>query len=193
MSFSAYAYDEEITLIEVGDEEMFIGFFALDEQAFDNTKLGVNEQTSGSGAISDSKYKLPQEVNLDVLDDRYESGDNIFSTLELEIPQTVLSQGGVFEYSIVGPNGIEYEMKSIIVDNNKNKLITYNLPETAEDGVWTMKGQIKFEGYEPVKVSDTFKVKNYSIFIWYLLAIIVISIMGIMIYSKRKSNNIEYE
>lgn len=189
---SIYAYDKQSTLIEVGDEQLSIGYFALDTMALNNNNLGATPNNGGSaGGISTSKYKLPKEINLSVLDGRYESGSNVFSTLELSLPQQLLSQSGTFEYSVVGPDGTEYQMKAISIDNNKNKLLVYDLPKSAQDGIWTMKGDLKFDGYEPIKVSDTFKVKNYTLFIWYLLAIIILTTMAMIMYIRRR-NKLKY-
>lgn len=188
------AYDTQSTLIEIGDDELHIAHFQLDTQAYDKNNLGVNEKHSGSGGLSTSKYNLPEKIDLSVVDGRYESGDNVFSTLEVSLHMTLLSKGGDFEYTLVSPSGVEYPIKKVKINNDKNKLLVYDLPSNAEDGVWTMKGELKFDGYKPIEVTDKFKVKNYTIYIWFLLAIIIISSMSMIIYyrNKRIQNNYKY-
>lgn len=191
--FSVYSYDEQSTIFEVGDDELFIGYFALDTQAYDSNTQGVTTSTSGNGGVSNSVQKVyDKKLNIKVVDDRYESGDKVFSTLFVELPQQLLSQGGFFDYTLVSPEGIEYDIKTVKIEDNKDKLLLYDLPNDANDGEWLVKGTLRINGYENIDVQDSFNVKNYSIFIWYLLAIIVISILTLMILHRRKNSKLTY-
>ena len=190
---SIFAYDKESTIIEAGDDELIIAYYRLDTIAYDTNIQGITQKTTGSGGLSTSQYQLPKSIDLSVVDDRYEAGSKVFSTLDLEIPQQLLSSGGYFEYNLISPDGVETELKTIRLEDNKDKLLTYDLPNDAEDGNWQMKGTLKINGYEDISVYDSFKVKNYSLYLWYLLAIILISTFALIIYLRSKNkNNIYY-
>lgn len=189
MVSSIFATDKDLWVVESGDDELYIGYSILDTPAYDLIQQGTNEQTSGGSSSGEAGLsKLDLDLDLIVTDSRYESGDDVFSTLFLQIPEKYLSQGGYFEYYLVGPDGKEYDLKTIKIEDNNNKILSYQLPLDAKDGKWEMKGVLKIDGYKDLDVSDTFSVKSYTLFIWYLLAIIVFTSMALVIYLKRKNN-----
>lgn len=190
MVSSIFATDKDLWVVESGDDELYIGYSILDTPAYDFIQQGTNPQTSGGSASGEAgSSKLNLNLDLIVIDDRYEGGDDVFSTLFLEIPQQYLSQGGYFEYYLIGPDGTQYDLKTIKIEDNNDKLLSYELPLDAQNGKWEMKGVLKINGYQDLGVSDTFKVQNYTLFIWYLLAIIVFTSMALMIYLRKRNNN----
>lgn len=188
MISNIFATDNDLWVVESGDDQLLIGYSILDTPAYDLIQQGVTEKTSG-GSASGSVSQLDLDLDLIVIDDRYESGDEIYSTLFMEIPERYLSQGGYFEYYLISPSGEEYELKTVKITDTNDKLLTYELPINAKNGKWKMYGTLKLEGYESLEVSDTFRVQNYTLFIWYLLAIIVVTSLSLIIYLKKKHNN----
>lgn len=186
LSFSS---NEELYNVEVGDEEMYIGYDILDtpykkfpKQTANNT---ISLQSSGGGVNRDSQIAL--DIDLEVIDNRYESGDEIFGELRLNIPKRYLEKNGYFEYYLKNPNGNNNDIKRIRIEDSENKIVTYKLKENSMEGDWEMIGNLKLDGYSEIQVSDSFKVQNYTIFIWYLLTIIVFTSLTLLIYTRRKN------
>jgi len=204
MVSSTYGYGQQSILYEFGDDEMFIGYFALDtqQQLVQSNQFQTNSLTGGNSALGSGggsgssgqqlvtkQTNKKQLVDLKVVPDRYQSGGVVYSTLFLELPQQLLSAGGYFEYNLVSPSGVQSPIKTVRLQNNKNKLLYYKIPDNAENGQWKITGIVKANGYKDIQVSDKFKVKDYSVFLYYLLAIISFTSFAMFIYNRKKQYN----